>query len=886
MPHGVDTPVFPLTKIRPPKARAGLIARTRLERRLGEALAGRRLTLLSAPAGFGKTAALARQLELLPQGTAVAWIAGDDDDDLHRFISCLFAALEPFDLPWRQQPDALVAAAADPAEGALRRVAGELLNALAACEVARGLIVLDDADRIRDTRVFGFIDMLLERLPEQWGCVVCSRVDPPLALARLRAQDELTELRQTDLAFVPDEVRELIAEAGSAADGEQLMARTAGWPAGVRMLLRAGSLPPQAGRLMDRHLFDFLASEVLDHMPVELREFLLHCAVLPELTAARCAHVAGNPRAERLLEEIERRGLFVTVLDAPELTLRLHDLLRDFLEDRLRRERPEMLAPLLRRAAETESDPIRRLSLLMRAFAWQEAEELLEGVAEDLLAAGAADSVARLVEQFPPERQRASPVLALVRGRVAWARWNWPLMTAELQRAGAGFAAAGDERRRQRAQALEAMAYCGRGMLEPCQDRLLPLMECDVEPETRVLLLALHAWLALDTGEFRAAAPRYARVLDALERTEGLRLWHQCFQRTLYVWLPGMSAPLSRFVEGVMRQTGDTPSQMRAIAHSAAAWLAFWRGELERALDHLDQAADDAHWLGWPANLRMFIHAPRAAVHAVRGDAAQTYASIGVLVDYFRTPGAHAEGQESMLGHYLLYGARLADTLGDGAGVRAFADRMPPPAAITNARMLAPSLATLPPRLAGYAGRHEEACALWAAALADESKIDVLGLAQEARLRYAHALLACGRRADAADALRPVLAAVARDGQLGSVLLAGPHVLARLAAEPWADELGGSERAMLCDWAARFARQAPPADTAGPGPLSARELEVLARMAEGDSNKLIARALDLSPHTVKRHVANILDKLGVASRGQAAQWYRARMAAELPAAAR
>ncbi|MFX5494511.1 hypothetical protein ABTD62_22470, partial [Acinetobacter baumannii] len=77
-----DTPVFPLTKIRPPKARAGLIARTRLERRLGEALAGRRLTLLSAPAGFGKTAALARQLERLPQGTAVAWIAGDDDDDL------------------------------------------------------------------------------------------------------------------------------------------------------------------------------------------------------------------------------------------------------------------------------------------------------------------------------------------------------------------------------------------------------------------------------------------------------------------------------------------------------------------------------------------------------------------------------------------------------------------------------------------------------------------------------------------------------------------------------------------------------------------------------------------------------------------------------------
>jgi putative cardiolipin synthase len=36
------------------------------------------------------------------------------------------------------------------------------------------------------------------------------------------------------------------------------------------------------------------------------------------------------------------------------------------------------------------------------------------------------------------------------------------------------------------------------------------------------------------------------------------------------------------------------------------------------------------------------------------------------------------------------------------------------------------------------------------------------------------------------------------------------------------------------------------------------------------------RALDLSPHTVKRHVANILDKLALQTRGQAAAWFRAR----------
>lgn len=57
--------------------------------------------------------------------------------------------------------------------------------------------------------------------------------------------------------------------------------------------------------------------------------------------------------------------------------------------------------------------------------------------------------------------------------------------------------------------------------------------------------------------------------------------------------------------------------------------------------------------------------------------------------------------------------------------------------------------------------------------------------------------------------------------------------------------------------------------------LSPRELEVLQRLAAGESNKLIARAFSLSPHTVKRHVANILNKLGASSRGQAAAWLRA-----------
>lgn len=126
--------------------------RARSSKRVGDALAHKRLTLISAPAGFGKTAALTRQLQQLPNGTAVAWASADEDDELHRTLACLVAALEPLDLPWRAAPDALIAGAGGTRD-ARRAVATELLNALAACEVPRGLIVLDDAHRIEDRAV-------------------------------------------------------------------------------------------------------------------------------------------------------------------------------------------------------------------------------------------------------------------------------------------------------------------------------------------------------------------------------------------------------------------------------------------------------------------------------------------------------------------------------------------------------------------------------------------------------------------------------------------------------------------------------------------------------------------------------------------------------------
>jgi LuxR family maltose regulon positive regulatory protein len=413
-------------------------------------------------------------------------------------------------------------------------------------------------------------------------------------------------------------------------------------------------------------------------------------------------------------------------------------------------------------------------------------------------------------------------------------------------------------------------------------ERKLAAIDLDrANVETRALALALRTWQHVDSGRFRHVAAGYSAALDVLEQTERLRIWGHCFQRVLYVWFPGMAPVISRLAEGVMARSGDRTTQVRAIAHVKRAWQSLWRGELAQAVERLDQAEDDARWLGSPVRVSMFLNVARAIVHAVRGEREPSLAALDTALGCFTTFAASGPHEQptSMKGHYHFLAVRLADTLGDATLLREQAALIPPAREIKNYVMIETPLATVPARLAAAERRHADAAAIWARLLENEAKLDVLGLAEEARLRLADALLQLGKRAEAAAALKPLLARVAETGEIGGVLLAGGAAIARVAGAAWREELNWTELAMLRGWAQRHAGPVAPVHSlaAGSGPLTSRELDVLRRIAAGESNKLIARALDLSPHTVKRHVANILEKLDVSSRAQAADWYRAQV---------
>jgi LuxR family maltose regulon positive regulatory protein len=880
-----DAPLsFARTKIQAPRPRADLIERQAVEATLGAALAQQRLTLLLAPAGWGKTSALARQLARQPAGTAVAWISADEDDDVPRLLAALAAALEPLDLPWHVAPSALGALAE--AERGLRLVADELVNALPEAEVVRGLVVVDDLHRVSDRRVFELLTLVLERLPTTWGLVLASRTEPALPLSRLRARGELAELRQGDLRFDAAEVTALLGRHGVAGThADELLRRTEGWAAGLRLLLSVGARGAGTAPSYARHVFDYLADEVLAGMAPALRQFLLRCALLPELTPARCAHVSELPNAVALFEQVEREGLFVTALDDGGRTLRLHDLFRDFLEDRLQRDHAAELPGLLRRAADGEPDLARAVGWLARAAAWDRAAAELARRGPALVPLGGAATIERLLGLFPAAELQRYPDLDYLRGLCAFHAFDFDGLATHMERAATGYTRAG-----QAELALWARIFLhigqrnsGRGDLATAGFRRLA--EEQHGGPGGALVCYFRAWEAYAEHRPDGVAPAFAEMLELLEALESApdrQVWGHTYLVSMLAGLPGMAPLLARHDRGATPLMADGASLLRAgVLHSRAA-RAFCEGRLAEAAEWLANADDDLQWLGRPRSLlteNLMLH---LAVDAARGDAAACAAAAEQLRADLAESGA--ANQRTHGGSTLLSELRAGWALGDTAAVRRVQREIE---AATN------------PFEWISAGR-ERAMAAGAVALLDGRLADAERLLtvppgpleDMLHCRGSHELLLCaeaqrrqGRLDAAAATLRRWFDELRAGGPVGGALLAGAPLMDALAATPWGARLASEDQQRLRAIAAMVRGDAPDGATAvtaaadaAPAPsrpagLTEREAEVLSLVAQGQSNKLIARALALSPFTVKRHVANILNKAGLATRTEAAAWW-------------
>ena len=339
-------------KLYVPPPRPGLVSRPHLVARLNEGLAaGRKLTLISASAGFGKTTLLSEWIFLNTESrmhSRTAWLSLDEaDSEPLRFFGYLIAALQTI------QPElglSALAALQTPRPPPVTGLLTGLLNEIAALP-DKFILVLDDYHSLNSEPIDRALTYLLDHLPPQLHLVIASREDPGLPLARLRARGQLTELRAADLRFTLAETAEFLNRVMglnlSEADLTALEARTEGWIAGLQLaaLSMQGQTDPasfiQSFTGSHRFVLDYLMEEVLHRQPPHLQDFLLRTSILDRLCGPLCDAVLNNPSTFNLqpsiivLESIERANLFLVPLDHERRWYRYHHLFGELLRKRL-----------------------------------------------------------------------------------------------------------------------------------------------------------------------------------------------------------------------------------------------------------------------------------------------------------------------------------------------------------------------------------------------------------------------------------------------------------------------------------------------------------------------------------------------------------------------
>jgi LuxR family transcriptional regulator, maltose regulon positive regulatory protein len=389
-----QSPPVPLimTKVQAPRSRSALVHRSRLTQRLQEGAKGP-LTLISAPAGFGKTTLLTSWLT--SNDTPTAWFSVEpEDNDPVRFFTYLIAALQRLD---KRIGTSVLPLLQPPASVPLDTVLALLLNDLSTIEGPDLTLILDDYHVITTESIHRTLSYLVEHLPPQIHLIIATRADPPFALARLRSRGQLLEVRAPDLRFVQEEAEQFLHTVMgldlSMQESALLQARTEGWIAGLQFAALALRERPDVSTLLaafagtQRFVLDYLSEEVLMQQPPSMQQFLLDTCILDRLCGPLCDAVTGENNGQAMLEQLDSRNLFLIALDEERRWYRYHHLFADVLRSRLR---------------QTHADRIPALH--QRGSTWYEQNELLIYAVQHAFFSADFDRAARLILQVDPSQ--------------------------------------------------------------------------------------------------------------------------------------------------------------------------------------------------------------------------------------------------------------------------------------------------------------------------------------------------------------------------------------------------------------------------------------------------------------------------------------------------
>jgi len=865
------------TKLVPPRIPPSYVVRPRLHEQL-QAGAERALTVVSAGAGWGKTLATAHWATTGAAPGPVGWVSLDPaDDEPGRFWTCVVAALcVAVPLPSDHPLTTLMPGLGGPDEG-FRRVLTELVTLPTPV-----VLVLDDFQLITDPTVLEQLGELLRHPAPALRLVLLTRADPPLALHRLRVAEDLAEIRPRDLAFTDDEAAALLAAHAmpvAAADASSLVARTEGWPAGLRLaalfLRRPGaghSVQDFAGA--DRAVAMYLGEEVLASLPAEDQEFLLRTSVVERVSAELAAVLTAQEHCQRRLEDLEESNAFVIGLGAHRDWFRYHALLREMLQHRLRVVAPELVPELHSRAARWYAAHGQSLEALRHAADaedWPLVGELFVTHAAPLLVSAERNLLGQVLARIPTDHPPTSADLAMCAAARLYLAERYGDMRPCLELASDLLAAAppGRHDRASRLALVLLSTVVARAdgdipaLLAATTEALDLLAELVGEVPAaeayRVVALGNHGTGLLWSGEISGAR---ACLLDALAAVDGSGLEVTRVNVLSHLALaaaalgrPGEGFEYAERAIGVVQARGWAPLPQVATAYLALAMIHLQRHELDDAETALERGLVAGY--SEPATRRTLVLAgARLALSAGRVEDARDRLAL-----------ARTELADSLTPPFLARWLAITE-----AEVALASGR----AAEASDHLAVTPRDRQPPYVQEQCLVARAALALGDAHAADEVlrplRHDQEGpAATDVPVWLLTALAADRLREDsrAIDALGRAVAASGPDRIYRPFTASGPEQLERmlLRLQELRPELTGTVDALLV----HLGRGGPQHPESLADPLTDREMSVLQFLPTMMTNGEIAADLFVSVNTVKAHLKRIFLKLDVTSKRQAVQ---------------
>lgn len=864
------------TKLYIPHVRPRLVNRPRLIDRL-ENGAHRKLTLICAPAGFGKTTLTTAWV--CNSAREVAWVSLDrDDNDPVQFLRYLIAALQQIEGSVGRSLQSLLNL---PKLPPAQRLLAALVNDLAALDNAL-IVVLDDYHEIHSTIVHEMIRFLLEHQPPTMHLAIGTRYDPPLPLVRLRARGQITEIREHDLRFTPHEAAAFLectmGLALSTQDIEAIETRTEGWAAGLQLTALALQEEPSSERKAafvanlarnDRYIVDYLLAEVLSQQPEHVRTFVRQTSILNRLTAPLCDTVTCRRDSQALLDQLAQANLFVKALDNQHEWYQYEPLFAQALCADLT---PDERSALHQSAAHWHEDRghpgqaiYHTLTYAQGSGDYAHAQRLILSAIETTIDQGSIVTARKWLSALPQEEVLSHAELATYMAWVLSVSGDMPQADEYAQAAQV----------RLNDQSPSAL----RGKLLSVRSFLAVLLRQDYAQAIALSRAALQAldndtahWRVLALWTMAEAQERTCCITEAINTLQhARRLGRALNNKTL-------AATVEAFLATGLHAHGDREQALRVCEQG----IQQYRDETGNVLPIACLLYSQMGWLHYEANdlqvARAYVDKGRVLGEQLALDSDMTF-TLGRLAQVQYALGETAAARECIeQALQLAVRTKYTDT-GWLSALRATADIRE--GNLASAQAWAERAGFVPEQETDYLDIHQRLAyvrVLTAQGRLSDARRVLVRLERFVRERELARWLITVRILQALVALRSGERDIARELLSRAVERAAPQALYRpfldedpdlYALLPEVHATAPAFVSQLCSYARSIEIKPQHAEQDLVEPLSDREIEVLGLIAAGLANREIADELVIAPGTVKRHINHIYGKLGVLRRTQA-----------------